>query len=71
MQVDFSIANADNKLINALKSVIKLYPDAKAKVKIYKEPNDKLLEAIKEVEKGEVVTFTSHDEAMEYLDAND
>ncbi|KAA3684592.1 hypothetical protein [Campylobacter fetus] len=34
-------------------------------------PSEELKRAIKEVENGEVETFTSHDEAMGYLNADD
>lgn len=35
----------------------------------WRTPSEELLEAIKEVEKGETVSFDSHKEAMEYLNA--
>lgn len=34
-------------------------------------PSPQLLEAIKEVERGEVVSFDNHQEAMDYLNAED
>lgn len=62
MEVNFSISNADEKLINAIKSVIKLYPQAKTKVKICKKPSKELLKAVREAESGEVVHCADFDE---------
>ena len=48
------IENADKNLCIAIKSVVKL---TDAKMTIQKEPSDKLIEAIKEVENGEVERY--------------
>ena len=55
-----TIENANEKLLKAIKSVVELYP--KAKVEVKKKPSKKLLEAIKQVENGEVESFKNFEE---------
>ena len=50
-----TIENADKKLLDVIKSIIKLSPNAN--LKIEKEPTNELLEAIEEVKNGKVETF--------------
>lgn len=51
MQITLQIANADDNLLKAIKSVINLHPHAKLKIKKSQEkPSNRLLEAIAEVE---------------------
>lgn len=37
----------------------------------WRTPSPELLEAIKEVERGEVISFDNHQQAMDYLNAED
>ena len=53
------IENADKNLCIAIKNVVKL---TDAKMTIQKEPSDELLEAIKEVENGEVERYKNFKE---------
>ena len=53
------IENADKNLERAIKNVVKL---ADAKITIQKEPSDELIEAIKEVENGEVESYKNFEE---------
>ena len=53
------IENADKNLCVAIKNVVKL---TDAKITIQKEPSDRLLEAIKEVENGEVERYKNFKE---------
>lgn len=53
------IENADKNLCIAIKNVVKL---TDAKITIQKEPSDRLLEAIKEVENGEVERYKNFKE---------
>ncbi|MGJ0310209.1 hypothetical protein [Aliarcobacter cryaerophilus] len=50
-----TIENADKKLLDVIKSIIKLSPNAN--LKIEKEPTNDLLEAIEEVKSRKVETF--------------
>ncbi|WP_198304777.1 hypothetical protein [Arcobacter vandammei] len=50
-----TIENVDNKLLDVIKSIIKLSPNAN--VTIEDEPTKELLEAIKEVEDGKTESF--------------
>ena len=50
-----TIENADKKLLDVIKSIIKLSPNAN--LKIEKEPTNDLLEAIEEVKNWKVETF--------------
>ena len=50
-----TIENADKKLLDVIKSIIKLSPNAN--LKIEKEPTNELLEVIEEVKNGKVETF--------------
>ena len=49
MSVSIILENADNATINAIKSVIKLKPQVKFKIKREKSPSDELLAAIAEL----------------------
>lgn len=62
MRAIITLENADNALINTIKSIIKLNPQVKFKITKPKEPSNELLEAIKEVENGEVITFDNFNE---------
>ena len=53
------IENADKNLERAIKNVVKL---TDAKMIIQKEPSDELIEAIKEVENGEVESYKNFEE---------
>lgn len=53
------IENADKNLCIAIKNVVKL---TDAKMTIQKEPRDELIEAIKEVENGEVERYKNFEE---------
>ena len=53
------IENADENLERAIKNVVKL---TDAKMTIQKEPSDELIEAIKEVENGEVESYKNFEE---------
>lgn len=53
------IENADKNLERAIKNVVKL---TDAKITIQKEPSDELIEAIKEVENGEVESYKNFEE---------
>ena len=53
------IENADKNLCIAIKNVVKL---TDAKMTIQKEPSDELLEAMKEVENGEVERYKNFKE---------
>ena len=53
------IENADKNLCIAIKNVVKL---TDAKITIQKEPSDRLLEAMKEVENGEVERYKNFKE---------
>ena len=53
------IENADKNLERAIKNVVKL---TDAKMTIQKEPSDELIEAIKEVENGEVESYKNFEE---------
>ena len=53
------IENADKNLERAIKNVVKL---TDAKMTIQKEPSDGLIEAIKEVENGEVESYKNFEE---------
>ena len=53
------IENADKNLCVAIKNVVKL---TDAKITIQKEPSDRLLEAMKEVENGEVERYKNFKE---------
>ncbi|WP_432633263.1 hypothetical protein [Brachyspira sp.] len=53
------IENADKNLERAIKNVVKL---TDAKMTIQKEPSDELIEAIKEVENGEVERYKNFEE---------
>lgn len=53
------IENADKNLCIAIKNVVKL---TNAKITIQKEPSDRLLEAMKEVENGEVERYKNFKE---------
>ena len=53
------IENADKNLCIAIKNVVKL---TDAKMTIQKEPSDRLLEAMKEVENGEVERYKNFKE---------
>ncbi|OCL81872.1 hypothetical protein [Arcobacter porcinus] len=50
-----TIENADKKLLDVIKSIIKLTPNAN--LKIEKEPTNELLEAIEELKSGKVERF--------------
>ena len=50
-----TIENADKKLLDVIKSIIKLSPNAN--LKIEKEPKNDLLEAIEEVKNRKFETF--------------
>ena len=58
------IENADKNLCIAIKNVVKL---TDAKMTIQKEPSDELIEAIKEVENGEIESYKSVEEMFEDL----
>ncbi len=69
MQVNFSIEHANYELINIFKSIINLHSNAKLKdVKIIKEPSDELMEAIKEVENGEVEVYEDFESYKKAID---
>ena len=53
------IENADKNLERAIKNVVKL---TDAKMTIQKEPSDELIEAMKEVENGEVESYKNFEE---------
>ena len=53
------IENADKNLERAIKNVVKL---TNAKMTIQKEPSDELIEAIKEVENGEIESYKNFEE---------
>ena len=53
------IENADKNLERAIKNVVKL---TDAKMTIQEEPSDELIEAIKEVENGEVESYKNFEE---------
>ena len=53
------IENADKNLERAIKNVVKL---TDAKITIQKEPSDELIEAIKEVENGEIESYKNFEE---------
>ena len=62
MTATITLKNANDTIINTLKSVIKLNPQVEFKIKKSKEPSDELLEAIRQVENGEVTEWQSLDE---------
>ena len=49
MTANIRLENADNAILNAVKSVLKLNPQVKFKIKREKEPSDELLKAIAEL----------------------
>ena len=49
MTANIRLENADNRVLNAVKSVLKLNPQVKFKIKREKEPSDELLKAIAEL----------------------
>ena len=49
MTANIRLENANNAILNAVKSVLKLNPQVKFKIKREKEPSDELLEAIAEL----------------------
>jgi hypothetical protein len=55
MRVTLDIQNADDKMIQALKGVIKLYPVAKVEIK--KEKNSSLKVALAQLKNKEYETF--------------
>lgn len=60
------------KLEDKLKEKIKKGHFVKdALMEKWRTPSAELLEAIKEVERGEVVSFDNHQQAMDYLNAKD
>lgn len=75
MRVLVEIENADKSLLDALRAVLKVRRDLHFSIVKEKEkklkPSKRLLNAIKEVQNGEVVSFATHAEAMKYLNAND
>ena len=62
MTATITLENANTSIINALKTVIKLNPEVKFKIKKSKEPSDELLEAIRQVENGEVTKCKDFDD---------
>ncbi|PAF47255.1 hypothetical protein BKH46_04010 [Helicobacter sp. 12S02634-8] len=82
MELILKISNADERLLKAIKSVVKLEPQAKIQVrkgnntksafpKIDKSsPGKQLKNAITEAENGKVDIFSSYNEAIDFLDAN-
>ena len=62
MTATITLKNADSTIIDTLKRVIKLSPQVEFKIKKSKEPSDELLEAIRQVENGEVTQWQSLDE---------
>ena len=62
MTANIRLENADNRVLNAVKSVLKLNPQVKFKIKREKEPSDELLEAIHQAQSGEVTQWQSLDE---------
>lgn len=62
MTATITLENANDTIINTLKSVIKLNPQVKFKITKSKEPSDELLEAIRQVENGEVTEWKNLDE---------
>ena len=62
MTANIRLENADNRVLNAVKSVLKLNPQVKFKIKREKEPSDELLEAIKQAQSGELTQWQSLDD---------
>ncbi|AEE17078.1 hypothetical protein [Treponema brennaborense] len=63
MVVNMTIQNADNALVSALKSVCKLYPEAKVSIKKQSSHADELkAEILEEFHNGTLNTFASMDE---------
>lgn len=62
MTANIRLENADNRVLNAVKSVLKLNPQVKFKIKREKEPSDELLEAIHQAQSGEVTQWQSLDD---------
>ena len=62
MTANIRLENADNRVLNAVKSVLKLNPQVKFKIKREKEPSDELLEAIHQAQSGELTQWQSLDE---------
>ena len=62
MTANIRLENADNAILNAVKSVLKLNPQVKFKIKREKEPSDELLEAIHQAQSGELTQWQSLDE---------
>ena len=62
MSVSIILENADNATINAIKSVIKLKPQVKFKIKREKSPSDELAAAIKQAQNGETTQWGSLDD---------
>lgn len=75
MRVSINIENADTSIVNAIRAVLKTRSTINFTIKQEKEvdflPSKRLLNAINEVENGEVVSFANHDDAIRYLNAND
>ncbi len=75
MRVSINIENADTSIINAIKAILKTRSTINFTIQQEKKkkitPSKRLLKAIKEVENGEVVSFSNYNEAMKYLNAND
>lgn len=66
------IETEKTKIENKLKNKIKKEHFIKdAIMEKWRTPNAELLSAIKEVENGEVVSFDTHQQAMDYLNAED
>lgn len=62
MTANIRLENADNRVLNAVKSVLKLNPQVKFKIKREKEPSDELLEAIHQAQSGELTQWQSLDD---------
>ena len=62
MTANIRLENADNAILNAVKSVLKLNPQVKFKIKREKEPSDELLEAIHQAQSGELTQWQSLDD---------
>lgn len=62
MTATITLKNANATIIDTLKRVIKLNPQVEFTIKKSKEPSDELLEAIRQVENGEVTQWQSLDE---------
>jgi len=68
MDVAITIKNIDKGMIKAIKAMLETSPAIEFDIKqSVKKPNKRLKKAIDEVNRGEVLEFTTHKAMMEYL----